>query len=377
MTTSLTITESNCHKKPDIQKLTQVVEHFNVPSKLLEARQFGNGHLHDTYALLCAPSTGKPQWYVFQRLHPVFKDPDALMDNITRVTSHQRNKHTRLEAVEVVLTKEAKAYFEDDEGRYWRGYVMILDATSYETVTGPMLAKQAGIGFGRFLSDLSDFPDPPLKQTIAGFRDLKGYFDKFTTVVLEDPCNRTTPARSEIDAIVDLASLVDKADISNRKSGLKRRVVHYDAKLNNVLIDNSTGVARAIVDLDTVNNGLCIYDFGDLVRTAACYTPEDQEDVSQASLDINLFEALCSGWLEYTAELLMPPELELLCFGAQAMTYEAALRFLTDYLQGDIYYKIQNPQHNLIRCRSQLALCNCLISNQTAMEDVILACRPK
>ena len=321
------------------------------------------GHINDTYVLSCSQPTGEIQRYLLQKINrSVFKNPPGLMQNITRVCQHL---HTRIsasggdptrEALTLIETRDHSSFYHDPAGEFWRAFIFIENARTYETARSQQQIYQAALAFGTFQQQLSDFPVERLIDTIPGFHDTPARFEAFTSAVLSDLSNRAALVKQEIAAI-------EKREADTRviaeclsKGEIPLRVVHNDAKINNVMIDDQTGKAICILDLDTVMPGAASFDFGDLVRSAAAMTFEDDPDFNRAGLSLKYFESLVNGYLEATRGFLSPNEIEYLAFSARLITLEQAIRFLTDYLNGDVYYKIHRPGQNLDRARTQISM---------------------
>lgn len=340
----------------------EVAKHFRFEGKYLEAQPYGYGHINDTYAVY-VQQNGEVRRYILQRINDyVFKNPVALMGNIIRVTRHLRQKiqatggNVERETLNVVPTVDDKMFYRSPEDNYWRGYIFIEGAQTYQNVTDMEHIYNAAKAFGRFQAQLSDFPADQLHEVIPNFHHTRKRFETFVAAVEADPVNRAFGVKEEIafiEARADEASLL--VDMQARGE-LPERVTHNDTKFNNVMIDNETGEGICVIDLDTVMPGLALYDFGDAVRSAGNSASEDERDLSKVHIDLEVYEHLTRGYLDAARDSLTPTEIEYLPFGAKLMTFENAIRFLTDYLQGDVYYKIHREDQNLDRCRAHLQL---------------------
>lgn len=340
----------------------ELVNNFKWNGTLLEINPYGSGHINDTY-LLRADKDKVEKRYILQRMnHSIFKNPQELMENIEHVTRHLRKKiesyggNPDRETLNLVPTLENKSYFIDEDGNYWRMFYFIEDAISYDAVEKPSDFYESAVAFGKFQRLLADFPAATLHETIKGFHDTKSRFEVFKNAVKSDKMKRAEIVQAEIDFVLkheETASIL--GDMLN-KGELPLRVTHNDTKLNNIMIDKKTGKGICVIDLDTVMPGLAINDFGDSIRFGASTGAEDEKDLSKISCDIELFRLYTKGFIEGCAGSLTDKEIEMLPMGAKVMTFECGMRFLTDYLEGDIYFKIHREGHNLDRSRTQFKL---------------------
>ena len=346
-----------------------VVRQFQLPGECVSAVPFGNGHINDTYRVVCLEG-GREHRAILQRINTqIFRNPDALMSNIERVTSHLAAQVAHLpdadrRVTRLIPTKEDGAgWLRDAEGGCWRAYRFIDGATSIDNVTSTHQAFQAARAFGQFQSHLATLPEPRLFDTIPDFHNTPKRFAALEAAIRADVAHRAQSVQAEIDfalARKPIASVLLDA-------GLPERVTHNDTKLNNALLDDNTGEGICIVDLDTVMPGLALYDFGDMIRTTTNPASEDERDLSQVAMLFPMFEALVRGYLETAGGFLTQEETAQLAFSGQLITYEIAIRFLTDHLNGDTYFKIHRPNHNLDRTRSQFRLLELLEQNEEAM----------
>jgi Ser/Thr protein kinase RdoA (MazF antagonist) len=313
-----------------------------------------SGHINTTFTL----ETDKGARYILQKVNrQVFRDVPALMNNIQAVTSHlQKKEPDERRVMRLVPALDGASYALDEQGEYWRAFVFVRDSVCLETAKTAEEFYESGVAFGRFQSLLSDFPADELSETIPGFHDTAARYRKFHEVLSADPVHRAREVKPEIDfylAREEEAGIM----VGMQKSGLlPLRVTHNDTKLNNVLLDELTHEPLCVIDLDTVMPGLCGNDFGDSIRFGASTALEDERDLSRVSLSLPLFEAYAKGFLSACGKSLTPLELETLPLAAKLITLECGLRFLTDYLEGDVYFRIHRPGHNLDRSRTQLQL---------------------
>ena len=350
---------------------------FQIDGEFIEARPHGSGHINDTYLGWYKTSSG-PKRFVHQRInHHVFKQPEKLMENIERVTGYARQRiieaggDPERETLTLVPTRDGGSFYKTAEGDYWRTYVFIDGTRTYEIAEDLHHVYSAAKAFGNFQKLLDSLPGGRLHETIPGFHHTHRRFEAFRQAVEKDAANRAKSIRSEIDFYLKrdaIASLV----IDRLENGqLPERITHNDTKLNNVLIDNRTGDGVCVIDLDTMMPGSALYDFGDLVRMGTATAAEDEVDLSKVGVDLNLFTWLTRGYLDATRDFLTTQEGDLLVFAGQLITFEQGIRFLSDYLNGDIYYKIHRPEHNLERTRTQLKMLMEMEAKQDEMEAII------
>jgi len=360
---------------PDLEALGAA---FGMEGVFVEGRAWGSGHINDTFVSTWDQGGRRRRW-VHQRINEtVFADPDALMKNVIRVTEHVRR---RLEAagvadvgrrvLEVVYTRQGEPLWRGPRGAPWRTYRFVEGARTLEVPRSPAHAGEVARAFGRFQDLLRDLPGPPLAETIGGFHDTPGRLAALAEAVEADPVGRLDGARREAEALLgrqDLAASLQRALDAGR---LPQRITHNDTKINNVLVDDRTGEALCVIDLDTVMPGLTAYDFGELVRTATGRAAEDETDLEKVGVDLDVFDALARGYVSGTAPFLTREERDTLTVGSLVMTLENSTRFLTDHLAGDVYFKVHRPGHNLDRCRAQLTLLRRLEGRRREMERIV------
>ena len=353
-----------------------------IEGKFISAVPYGSGHINDTFAAsyeVPAAAGTRRRRYIHQRInHQVFKDPAALMDNVARVTRHIRAKleAAGIEDIErrvlsLLPTRDGADYVIDDDGAYWRTYLFIEGAATYDVVETPSQAREVAHAFGEFQKQLADLGPPPLAATIPGFHDTPVRLQAFHRAVEVDAVDRAAGVSGEIRRLEGYAPLADALLSLLRQGRIPLRVAHNDTKINNVMIDEATGKALCVVDLDTVMPGLALDDFGDLVRTSTCFAREDDRDLSHAVVELPIFEALTQGYLGAAGELLGDAEIDSLVLSGKLMTYECALRFLTDHLEGDTYFRVHREGHNLDRARVQLALLDSIVAHEGEMEKIV------
>ena len=343
--------------------IKQAIRQFNFEGKYISAEELKSGNINSTYRLTFSKPDGTKNNYVLQRINTtVFKDPYGVMENITNIIDHidkkliDKGEDTTRRLLHFIAVKDGSYLWKDPNGGYWRAYAFVDGVTAYNSIEDPALFYEAGRGFGEFQKNLFDFPAEILNETIVDFHNTKRRFYAFVAALAEDRAGRVNQLESEIDFFFDrrkmMGEIVDKIDAGI----LPIRVTHNDTKLNNVLIDNSTGKAVCVIDLDTVMPGSSLYDYGDAIRYGASTAAEDEPDVSKISLNMELFRLFTKGFVEEISNALTKDEIHYLPLGVKVMTCELALRFLTDYINGDEYFKINSPDHNLVRARAQMKL---------------------
>lgn len=343
--------------------LKEVIGHFDFTGQLLKVEPYGSGHINDTYLLEYKIKHMGVVPIILQRMNTnIFKQPVELMENILNVTAFLREKiienggNPERETLTVILNKSGKPYYLDSEGNYWRAYHFITGATGYDEVKSDEDFYQSALAFGKFQSLLSEYPAETLHETIPDFHNTKARFAVFVQAVQDDVCNRAKDVQDEINFVLQREDVANILGDMLSSGELPLRVTHNDTKLNNVLIDDKTHQGICVIDLDTVMPGLAINDFGDSIRFGASTGAEDEKDLSKIECDMHLFEVYTRGFIEGCNNRLTKAEIEALPIGAKVMTFECGMRFLTDYLQGDTYFKTKYPTHNLDRCRTQFKL---------------------
>lgn len=364
--------EEACKRKEE------VVRHFPHEGKYLGSKSYGHGHINDTFLLSYQLYDDTVKRVILQRMnHEIFKKPVELMENVMGVTSFLKKKiienggDPERETLNVVTTDEGLPYYVDQDGNYWRAYHFIEDATSYDVVENPEDFYESAVAFGHFQKLLSDYPASTLHETIEGFHDTKKRFARFKEVVSEDKMGRAAGVQKEIQFVLDRQDTAEVLGGMQANGELPLRVTHNDTKLNNIMLDNTTRKAICVIDLDTVMPGLAVNDFGDSIRFGASTGAEDEADLSKISCDMRLFELYTKGFIEGCGGRLSKAELEALPLGAKVMTFECGMRFLTDYLEGDVYFKIHREGHNLDRARTQFKLVADMEEKWNTMNEIV------
>ena len=357
--------------------LNEVLGAFDVPATLVGAVRYGQGHINDTFCVLCQPQEGDCIRFILQGLSKAaFPRQDELMENFISITSHLRKKiianggDPLRETLSLVKTKDGKDYYTDGTGKAWRVTPFIENTDCYQSAT-PELFEASARAFGRFQWLLNDYPAETLHESIVNFHNTEDRFAKFESAVAADKLGRAKEVEAEVKFVMDRKADCSVALQALRDGKLPLRVTHNDTKLNNILIDRETGEGICVIDLDTTMPGLSINDFGDSIRFGANHSKEDEKDLSKVNFDIELYEVYTRGYLEGAQGGLTKAEMEYLPWGAKLMTLECGIRFLTDYLDGDHYFRIHYPEQNLDRTRTQFKLVADMEQQWEAMAAVV------
>ncbi|MBO5668717.1 MAG: aminoglycoside phosphotransferase family protein [Lentisphaeria bacterium] len=354
--------------------IADICNGFKLDGKFVSAARFGTGHINDTFKLETTGNT-----YIMQRINTsIFREPEKLMDNFVRVSRHisekiaaekSVNPASRRRYLQVMMSHKDEPFFIDAYGNFWRCYIYVDEARTYDVLENSNQAFAAAKAFGAFQNDLADLPGR-LNETIANFHNTPSRFADLQAAARADKCGRLKDVAPELDFIMareaEYSLLLNELAAGN----VFERTTHNDTKLNNVLIDDVTGEGICVIDLDTVMPGLPHYDFGDMVRTGTSPAPEDELDLFKVGMRFEMFEALLRGFLSTAGNFLNPREKELLPFSGKLITLEIGMRFLTDYLSGDVYFKIHREKHNLDRCRTQIKLAQSIEAQFDAMRKL-------
>ncbi len=354
-------------------KLTSIASKFSIEGNIVEIKPLGEGFINDTYIV----KTDCESNYLFQRKNKnIFQDVPSMMDNILKVCNHIKAKvaanggDVNREAMTLTSTHEGALYFKDEEEEYWAMCLFIKDSVSYESADTPELSYAGGKGIGKFQSMLADMKEP-LVDILPGFHNIRFRFSQWDEILKNDPVGRKKDLSKEIawvedrrTEMLDFWKLVENGTIPTR-------VTHNDTKINNILFDKK-GDVLCVIDLDTVLNSTVLNDFGDAMRSYTNTGLEDDENLDNVNMDMEIFKAYTKGYLEETISFLSPSELEYLAFSAKYITYEQVLRFLMDYIDGDNYYKIKSPEHNLIRTQAQYKLLTSMEEQFEEMKNFVV-----
>lgn len=340
-------------------KKDEALAAFGSIGKVEYCEPYGNGHINDTFLTVCE---GKKR-YILQRInHQIFTKPQEIMENICAVTDFIRAKTEKSGGdverctLNVVKTNDKKSFYCDSIGSYWRLYDFTEHTVTKERVSNMKEFCDCAEAFGSFQNQLSEFDASTLHEAIKDFHNTPVRFDNLMKAIAKDPLGRVADVKAEIDFVLAREEFTKTLEKAHTEGRLPLRVTHNDTKLNNILFDESTDAPVCVIDLDTIMPGYSVNDFGDSIRFGANTAAEDETDISKVSLDLELYHAYADGFLRGCAGKLTDTEIELLPVGAMMMTLECGIRFLTDYIEGDTYFRISRPSHNLDRCRTQLAL---------------------
>ena len=350
---------------------------FGFDGTITEISPYGNGHINTTY-LVTLQNENEIKRFIAQRINTqIFKFPEELMRNIRLVTEHLTKKieqaggDAERETLCVIPTKQGLPYYVDENGQYYRVYKFIEDTVCFETVSCPTDFYESAVSFGRFQALLADFPAEQLFEVIPAFHNTKSRFQRFCEVVKEDKVGRASLVQEEIRFVMEREALAGELLSLQAEGKLPLRVTHNDTKLNNILLDAETKKGICVVDLDTVMPGLAVNDFGDSIRFGASTALEDELDLSKVSCSMELFDIYTKGFIEGCGGRLTLDELKALPLGAKTMTFECGMRFLTDYLEGDVYFKVHRDGHNLDRCRTQFKLVKDMEEKWEQMNNIV------
>jgi hypothetical protein len=356
--------------------LKEIFGYFTPEGTYLDGEPYGSGHIHDTFRVQTMEDDKDN--YILQRLNnKIFKDIPQLQNNIERVTVHLHKKlqsipgsNTKRECLTLIPAKDGKSWIIDRNGNYWRMYIFISNHRSYNIVDNPDKALEGGKAIGRFQAMLADMPGGPLAETIPKFHDIENRLLILNQKIKEDPAGRVASLTEEIREYLSRSEEMKTILKLGRAGSIPLRITHNDTKFNNILLDENDK-ALCVIDLDTVMPGYVHYDFGDAIRTVTNTAAEDEKDLSKVEMNISLFEAYAKGYLSETGKTLNEVEIEYLAFAPKLITYTIGVRFLTDYIDGDNYFKIHHPLHNLQRTRAQLKLVMSMERQYEEMKKII------
>ncbi len=340
----------------------ELLSHFAIDGDVVTAIPYGNGHINDTKYVV-VKKNGIRHEYILQKINKnVFKNPAELMENYDSVTSYLREIIKKMggdperETLSVIKTKDGANYHKDSEGEYWRLVNFVTDSMSYDKVERPEQFYDSAVSFGNFQYLLKDYPAETLHETIKNFHNTPDRYRQLMEAVERDVCGRLSEVEAEVEFCKARREFAGTLEAAHAEGRLPLKVTHNDTKLNNILFDKNTGKALCVCDLDTIMPGYSVNDFGDSIRFGATTALEDEADLSKVNFDISLYELYVKGFIEGAKGGLSEGELELLPIGAMMMTFECGMRFLTDYLSGDTYFRISREKHNLDRARNQFKL---------------------
>jgi thiamine kinase-like enzyme len=360
---------------PDVlSAISNIGNQFAIQGDFVDGHEIQSGHINTTYMATYESPDGSRNRYILQRINQnVFKQPLAVMRNVECVTRHINWKVLRVkkdlggQTLNLYPGRGGRFWVEGPKGGIWRCYNYIEGCQTYDVVENTRQAYQAARAFGSFQDLVSDLPPEELEETIPDFHNTPRRYERLMEVAALDPCGRLESVRAEFDFIVQRKDITGTLLKLHEEGKIPTRVTHNDTKINNVMIDSETDEAVCVIDLDTVMPGLSLYDFGDLLRTATSPAEEDEIDLSKVQMRMPMYEALVEGYLDSAGDFINDIEVDHLAFSGKLITLEVAIRFLTDYLEGDIYFKTHREQHNLDRCRTQLTLIQRIEEQEEAM----------
>lgn len=359
------------------KEIIDILSHFCVQGELISSCQYGNGHINTTRHIVI-DDNGANREYILQEINTnVFRDLDALMDNYMGVTRFLRRKIQMLggdpdrETLNIIVTNDGKSYYRDENGKCWRLMLFVEESICYEKVEKKEQFYESARAFGNFQRLLADFPADSLHEIIPNFHNTPERLRLFREAVRSDVCGRASEVADEINFVLAREKFAYTLENARAAGDLPIKVTHNDTKLNNILFDIKTGKPICVIDLDTIMPGYSVNDFGDSVRFGATTAAEDEVDLSKVNFDISLYELYVKGFIEGAAGGLTESETRLMPIGAMMMTYECGMRFLTDYLQGDTYFRTSRPRHNLDRARNQFKLLEDMEQNLDRMKEIV------
>lgn len=353
------------------KQLTDVLNHFKIKGAVENCTRYGNGHINDTYLVICTQENVEYK-YILQALNNnVFKESEKVMQNIEKVIKYLKPMvKDKREILNHILTFDNSTYYKDCDGHFWRMYDFVADSVCID-LPEPQEFYQCAVAFGRFQRLLSDFPANELYETIPNFHNTPKRYENFVTAIDNNKSGRAENVKEEIKFVNERKDFCSVLIDANKSGKLPLRVSHNDTKPNNVMLDAKTHKALCVIDLDTIMPGFSVTDFGDAVRFGASTAAEDEKNLNIVKFDLEKFKAYTKGFIEGCGGQLPKEEIMLLPEGAKMMTLECGMRFLTDYLDGDTYFKTEYPEHNLIRCRTQFKLVQEMEKHWAEMKNIV------
>jgi len=360
------------------KQLQEISKRFQIYGEILHAETLKIGHINETYSATYSQG-GTRVRYIHQKVNKtVFRNPAGVMKNVMRVTTHIRRKlearnvrDLTRRALIIIPTREGESYWLNGDDEVWRTFLFIEGVETYEAVQSRDQAFQAGRAFGEFQQLLVDLAGERLVETIPNFHNTRKRFEALQQAIQKDRYSRAREARAEIDFALRHEPIVDVILKAMAKKRIPERITHNDTKFNNVMLDVLTGEAMCVIDLDTVMPGCALYDFGDMVRTTTSPTLEDELDLSKVKMQMPMFRRLAEGYLTMACDFLTKAERAMIAFSGKLITFEIGIRFLTDFLSGDTYFRIHRPAHNLDRCRTQFKLVESIERQEEAMQRYV------
>ncbi|NPA36347.1 MAG: aminoglycoside phosphotransferase family protein [Chlorobi bacterium] len=359
------------------ENIKKIVEQFKTEGTFDNAKVFGDGLINTTYRVETKEEDA-PNYLLQIINHHIFKNVPELTKNIKRVTDHIRSKLEKVPGADLkrqvmtpIDTIDGKGYvYEEAEDRYWRMFLFIEGARSYNQLSNEQQAITGGKAFGQFQKMLSDLPGEPLYPVLPDFHNTEMRIENFKKRVADDPVGRLKEVQEEVDFLMERSEEYKKIVKMGREGIIPERIVHQDTKFNNVLLDENDEIL-CVIDLDTVMPGYVCYDIGDAIRNGANTSKEDDPNLDNININMDLYRGFIKGYLSEAIDFLTEAEIETLAFGAKLLTYEQAVRFLDDYIDGDNYYRIEYPEHNLVRTRAQIKLLKSMEEKYDEMENIV------
>ena len=345
--------------------LTPIINTFQIKGTYITTETINSGYINATYKINTTQAS-----YILQKVnHHIFKNVKELTQNIIRITEHikaKTPKENQENTLEVILTNTNNGFYKDDEGNFWRMFNYLPDSITFEILQNPSQATALGIAFATFQKQLIDLPEPPLFEILPNFHNTSIRIEQFKEAIKNNVDNRLATVEEEVTYLLNLALEMEEVVNLGKQQLIPLRSIHQDAKLSNILF-NQHNETLCIIDLDTTMPGYLCYDFGDAVRTGMNTAGEEEKDISKVGLHFDLFKAFAKGYASVSKDFITPKEIDTLVLGAKIITYEQAIRFLADYLNGDIYYQTSYPEHNLIRTKVQIALLKDILAHYEEM----------
>ncbi len=361
------------------KRIARIGDQFAISGDFLYGEELRNGHINTTYRACYQTEDGHEDRYILQRINDyVFKDPAQVMRNVEKVTRHiswkllRRRRNAAGQTLMLYPARGGRNYINlPEEGGTWRCYNNIEDTHTYDVVENTRQAYQAGFAFGSFQDLICDMNPEDIKESIPDFHNTPKRYENLEASIKANPKGRLANCAAEVELVRSWAPRFSRLTDMQAKGEIPTRITHNDTKINNVMLDSETDAAVCVIDLDTVMPGLVLYDFGDMVRTATCVAEEDEEDLSKVEMQLPFFESLAEGYLDAAHKFLVPAEVDNLAFAGWLITVEIGMRFLTDYLDGDLYFRTDKPEHNLIRARNQFKLAQSIERHLPEMQKYI------
>lgn len=368
---------NNIRKKLKFMEIKEIVKAFAIDGSFKAYSDYGDGHINDTYALTFKQNSNMRR-YILQRMNEnVFPNIDRLMNNVVKVCDFlkelavKRGEDPERKSLNIIQTRDGKNYYTDNKGNKWRCMLLIENTEAYQIAVDTAVFEATGRAFGEFINNLQDFPVHELEVVIPNFHNTTSRFRTFVKTVKQNPQKRRRYCREEINFALTREDRCSRIVDMLASGEMPLRVTHNDTKINNILMDANTGDAVCVIDLDTIMPGSIVYDYGDGIRSGCNTALEDEKDLNKVHFNIEMFEFFTKGFMEGMGDSLTEIEKDNLVYGAIIITFECGLRFLTDYLDGDKYFKTSYGNHNLVRARTQFKLVGEMEENIELLESIV------